>query len=268
MVTSQLTRSTKGNDTPDLLYPVMTKRSPEARGRADGNSWHQYAIVQLLSDGVENNWPNTSAADQIWRAESIHRSQGLLQLILLGKFQTSLHNKWLNVSGLECRLAQNLADAYNSLNVKDECEHLPCEEVVHLIVEGLLSTFQNSIGTVELSIHTRPLIMYARKRRALVLLISQLVIDLLLDKADRDVAARLVLTFSRGRDEHVNIKIETTCPLSRSFLAPGYDIVCGLAGIIGAEILFSETRAGGTDVEVILPLNRHSGTILDMVISE
>ena len=65
----------------------------------------------------------------------------------------------------------------------------------------------------------------------------------------------------------MSIQMETSCPLPCSFQAPGYDIACALSGIMGAEILYSKARAGGTRVELVVPLKQQSSVIPEMVIT-
>lgn len=152
--------------------------------------------------------------------------------------------------------ARKLANAYQSLNGSDEHRLVPCEGVVHDIIDGLVAVFGvTTNGLVDIEVHTVPLNLDVNRRRALALLVSALMFEMLKDGAERMRGGHVTLSFVRTGREQMYIRIGTSCPLLRSFSSPGYEIVCALSGVLASEILYGEAATGGTYVELLLPLH-------------
>jgi hypothetical protein len=187
-------------------------------------------------------------------AEANHRALAMLQLLLL--LNRSIHEchgrEKFYVQ--EYENAKRLVRIYRSLDACYESNLVPCEAVIHGIVNGLVTVFNVTNGSVDLKVNNRSLNLKANKRRALALLISKLVVDMLKDGAKRLIAGRLILSFARVERRQMFIRIETSCPILESFSSPGYDIVCALSGVLASEILCGEGKTGGTYVELLIPL--------------
>jgi hypothetical protein len=235
---------------------VTSKMCERNRSRADAGVRHRGSILEILLDCTENSSPNIKSPDPIWTAEASHRALNLLRLILSTKDRSARNGVKSNDFMMEYKLAQSLVDTYRLLNIDNESGPCSCEEIIQASIRGLLAAFQTTIGMVEVKIRTLALNLPTHKRRALTLLLSELVVGMLLDKSERGADGRLTLSFSRAGSDQMNIKMETSCPLPRSFNSPGYDIVCALSGIVGAEILYSAAQAGGTSVELLIPLEK------------
>ena len=262
MVATHVRDIVKHNSTgiPSQMTSKLFEKKP---ARADSGPRHRGSILEILLDCISDAPQNVKLVEPIWTVEASHRALSLLRLILLIKSEPLKTRTRSNDCIIEYKLAQNLVDTYRLLNIDTQYGSCSCEETIQVVIRGLLAAFHGSIDVADVKIQTRSMSLPTRKRRALTLLLSELVINMLLDKSERIVDARLALSFSRVGCEHMNIRMETSCPLSRSFGAPGYEIVCGLAGVIGAEILYSAAPAGGTSVEILVPLDRKTEEIPD-----
>ena len=211
-------------------------------------------ILAILLDSAESLPTSLSPSQGVWMAEENHRALAMLQLLLL--LNRSIHEchgrEKFYVQ--EYENAKRLVRIYRSLDACYESNLVPCEAVIHGIVNGLVTVFNVTNGSVDLKVNNRSLNLRANKRRALALLISKLVVDMLKDGAKRLIAGRLILSFARVERRQMFIRIETSCPILESFSSPGYDIVCALSGVLASEILCGEGKTGGTYVELLIPL--------------
>jgi hypothetical protein len=150
--------------------------------------------------------------------------------------------------------AIRLANLYRSLDARFEFNLVPCEAAIHGVINGLITVFNVTYGFVDLKIYTRSLNLKPSKRRALVLLIRTLVVEMLKDRAKRLGCGCLALSFSPIKMKQRAMNIETSGSISESLSSPGYDIVCALSGVLASEILYGEGETGGTHIELLIPL--------------
>jgi hypothetical protein len=242
---------------------TMGKSYERKHSRVDVGLRHRSGIFEILSDCIDDPPPNVTSADPIWATEARHRAFNLLRLISSSNGQHAEKRIKSNDFIAEYKLAQDLIDTYRTLKVGNESTSCSCEEMIEVSIRGLLATFQSAIGVVEVNIRTLALNLPSHKRRALVLLLGELALSMLLDKSERGASGRLTLLFSRAGSDQMNVKMETSCPLPRSFSAPGYDIVCALSGIVGAEFVYTAAPTGGTRVELLVPFETKIRTVSD-----
>jgi hypothetical protein len=231
---------------------------PSNRGVIHKNSdMFQYQVIsRILLESLELPPIGDARAGSIWTAEANHRALSLTHLILL-LHAAHPRSRQESISDIEeCELAKKLTETYHSLEYHGNNEIVSCKDVIHSVVHGLLSVFRG-VGKVEkLSIHVGALFLRMEKRRALALLISVLVIDMLREASKRATTGRLTISCSRIWNEGMDFRVESSCPLSSSFASPGHAVVCTLSGILEAEISYSEPRNGGTFVKLLIPFER------------
>jgi hypothetical protein len=211
-------------------------------------------IMGILLDSTETVPASLSLNRGVLVAEANHRSLAMLQLLLLLKRASHKYSGREKCYVSKYDNAIRLANIYRSLYARYEFDLVPCEAAIHGVINGLITVFDVTSGFVDLKIYTRSLNLKTSKRRALVLLISTLVVEMLKDGAKRVVCGRLALSFSPIKTKQISINIETSCPISESLSSPGYGIVCALSGVLDSEILYGEGKTGGTYVELLIPL--------------
>ena len=237
-----------------FIHPL--KERNKSLGKSSyGNSRlvHCRAISKLLLESIELPPAGRDNLGPIWAKEANHRVQSLLELMSTLQ-QGNAAPRVVNIWGAAHESAKRMIDAYHALEYYDPCQMVPCEEVIQNIVSGLVAVFRSTCGCMELAIHTRPLDLQARKRRALALLIGELVISMLLDGAQRKKDVSLKLSFSQEANGNLDISVETSCPLSHSFVSAGHGIISALAGVLETEIVYGEVRNGGTRVKLLTPI--------------
>jgi hypothetical protein len=235
----------------------ITDITPFLDGGADQDDYrvrYRREILAILLDGAESLPTGLSPSQGVWMAEANHRSLAMLQLLLLLNRPIHKYHGREKFYVKEYENAKRLVRVYRSLDACCESNLVPCEAVIHGIINGLVTVFNVTNGIVDLKVYIRSLNLKADKRRALALLISKLVVDMLKDGAKRLIAGRLILSFARVERRQMFIRIETSCPILESFSSPGYDIVCALSGVLASEILCGEGKTGGTYVELLIPL--------------
>jgi hypothetical protein len=212
-------------------------------------------ILEMLLNSTEFLPASLSSTRRVWVAEASHRSMAMLQLLLLLSRPIAKYPGGEKFYVDEYENVKKLANVYRSLDGCCESKLVPCEEVIHGIINGLVTVFGITKGVVDLKVHTKSLNLMKDKRRALVLLISKLVVDMLKDGAERVIDGRLALSFARAEARQIFIRIETSCPILESLSYPGYDVVCALSGVLASEISYREAKTGGTYVELLIPLD-------------
>jgi hypothetical protein len=211
-------------------------------------------ILAILLESTESLPTSLNLSQGVWVAEANHRSLAMLQLLLLLNRPIHEYHGRKKFYVKEYENAKRLVRVYRLLDACCESNFVPCEAVIRGIINGLVTVFNVTNGIVDLKVYCRQLNLKANKRRALALLISKLVIDMLKDGAKRLIAGRLILSFARVERRKMFVRIETSCPILESFSSPGYDIVCALSGVLASEILCGEGKIGGTYVELLIPL--------------
>jgi hypothetical protein len=235
----------------------ITDITPFLDGGADEGDYrirYRREILAILLDATESLPASLSSSQGVWMAEANHRSLAMLQLLLLLNRPTHEYHGREKFYFKEYENAKRLVRVYRSLDSCYESNLVPCEAVIHGIINGLVTVFNVTNGIVDLKVYSKSLNLKANKRRALALLISKLVVDMLKDGAKRLIAGRLILSFARAERGQMFIRIETSCPILESFSSPGYDVVCALSGVLASEILCGEGKTGGTYVELLIPL--------------
>ncbi len=235
-----------------LKHPPKVVDRHFTRNAVHGNAeWsHRRAISKLVLESIDGP-PNDS--DPIWTTEINRRALNLLQLLLpMQQAQPSRHRLAYDFA-VAHELTKHLMNAYRLLDFHDRDRTLRCEDAIRHIVAGLVDLFRSAGGMVELAMQVRSLSLPARKRRALALLIGEIVLSSLLHGAKRTVPTRLTLSSFREAGLGGSIDVETSVPLSYSFACPGYAMICALSGILEAEMSYGETGTGGTRIKIRIP---------------
>jgi hypothetical protein len=235
----------------------ITDITPFLDGGTDQDDYrirYRREILTILLDSAEALPTSLNPSQGIWMAEANHRSLAMLQLLLLLNRPIHEYHGRERFYVQEYENAKRLARVYRLLDACCESNLVPCEAVIHGIINGLVKVFNVTNGVVDLKFYSKSLNLKANKRRALALLISKLVVDMLKDGAKRLIAGRLILSFLRVDRRQMFIRIETSCPILESLSSPGYDIVCALSGVLASEILCGKGTTGGTYVELLIPL--------------
>jgi two-component sensor histidine kinase len=190
----------------------------------------------------------------LWAEEAMHRSANLLQLALALERLTWNGIESEMTGRLEYALAEGLAASYRSLDIGRQDELLSCNETLRAVVANLVALFGPTVGEISLKTDLMRLSLPAYKRRALVLVASELVINALKHAFPDRQSGRIAVALGRVDAATVRLAVEDD---GRGFalLRPGTGlaIVGGLAGLLEADLVYRRSALGGTAAEFQLP---------------
>ena len=191
----------------------------------------------------------------LWVNETMHRAHQMIQLARLLDRCTSCVDYTLAEGDLEWRIAKHLTETLVALRIERDTETVPCSEALRDVTRDLVELFGEASGIGGISTSAERLSLPSFKRRALVLIAGQLVVEALL------VASR-----RRRRDGQITVVLDrSSCGFGR--LAVGYTdslvtfdprggncgVIDDLASLLETDVVY---RTGGRRMiaEVEFPL--------------
>ncbi len=178
----------------------------------------------------------------IWRAEIIHRAERLAELTSLLECDADHRALTQLDSDMECRLATYLAACYRALTIQHDLEMRPCATLLRDIginLNRLFSPIANP-GNNPLNCSIERIALPAFKQRALVLLASTLIMDVLVSTEHGNGAASMELalwTLEPGLFQF------TITDYRGALMPPSHSpLVNDLADLLEAETAFHSSR--------------------------
>jgi two-component sensor histidine kinase len=196
---------------------------------------------------------------RVWGEEAIHRAGNLRQLAISlqrlldsGKIDTSDRPRTI-------RQANALARAYRTLDMADELDPYSCAQGLRDIAAGLVEIFGHTVGSLVLSLDIQPLSLPGEGRRALLLAVSELVIN----------ALRHAFVDRQRGILQIRLEHDQACQEGALFVADdgvgpgdltqgggrGCSIVRDLAAVLDGDVVWRPSLLlGGTEVILRFPL--------------
>jgi len=205
----------------------------------------------LLASTVLLPNDNIYRGSNIWTREASNRAVSFVQLTLLLEQLHSSGKQTALLGFSPVKVACKLAADYRSLMRLSSLGVLPCETLLTGIVSGLVKSCGAYSGRITLDMNIPNMRLEAPRRAALILLVSELIISSLKRCIEKNISGKLSISLTRTSSDSVILTVETPNAMALTFSSHGYEIVSGLAGIVGSDLVCRKTRSGATLVELM-----------------
>jgi len=189
----------------------------------------------------------------IWVREASNRATEVLCLMLLVSRQTSSTKRLSPANSPLVRTACILARNYRAVMEPTFDEVAPCETLLGDIVSGLIEIFNTGEAHIDIDMHLNCIRIEGPCRSALILIVSEIVMSVLKYAVDRMSGGRLSIFMSHSSRNVATLIIKTPATLVLMLSATGYEIICALAGVLKAELLYKEAEETGAIIEFRFP---------------
>jgi hypothetical protein len=221
-------------------------------GHRDPISVYQTEILGRLLEPIRPAaWGGRPVLWPLWANEMVHRTYVTIHLtaLLISKLRfdgdTSLRCE------LDYAVASNLAAAFGELVVVHDNERLPCSAIIRGIARNFVELFGPVAGNIGIATRIEPLLLAAFKRRALVLVVVELISQALIyafrgfDAGQIEVHL-LRISRSRARLTVKNSSGNLPAYVAKSCRRIGND----LASLLEAEIVYGVAAFDGTLAQI------------------
>jgi two-component sensor histidine kinase len=218
----------------------------------DGVPSERSATLGILFDTAcpTSCFAGRSVLQTLWVEEAIHRASNFLRFILLLEGSSWKGESTETDTYRERRLAIRLAGAFRALDRDDEHAMVPCSDLLRRIVVDLVDLFGPTTGRIAIETDLMPLNLSACKRRALVLVATELVINALKHAFQGHRKGQIAVTLERvGRGQARFVVDDSGRGVSVTRAGAGRAIISGLARVLDADLLYRTSRLGGSAAE-------------------
>jgi len=217
-------------------------------------------VLDVLLDASRT----TSAAggddlQSLWAQEAIHRAYNMVQLMPRLRSSATAGISAGATMQLNHVTATDLASLFRALDFTPDDAEVPCSTILRGVVCNLVALFGSAAGQVAITTDIEPLCLPTRKRRALVLAASELVVNSL----RHGFVGRC-----RGRIEVILHAVDAT----RARLAvvddgigllghrpsPHCGVAASLVAQLEANLVYRRRNRGGTVAEFVFPTDRNA----------
>ena len=184
----------------------------------------------------------------IWVEEAMHRAASMLRLTLA--LRDSIDGA-TTIAPFGHALAAELAADLQSLSGDAEHAMVPCSRMLRDVVRNTTSLFGPAISGLEVTTDVDYVKLPAHKRRALVLLASELVVNALLHANTERSGGRLALTLQRVSENRARLRVKDD-GIGRAGHDPDTSgsVAGGLAEVLDARLIYRGSRSWSTIAEV------------------
>jgi two-component sensor histidine kinase len=191
----------------------------------------------------------------LWAYESMQRAYNLIELVAL----FDLRSRGSMRGSIDVALANGnataLAESYQALNIVDENDHLLCSSLLRTMARNLVELFGTPTGNVVLKTQLAPLSLSAIKRRALVLICNELLVNALRHAfvGRSDGLVKVTLGSLNHRRHYLIVSDNGNGMTNIASRTPG-GIVSDLACLLDGEIQYRGVNPHGLDVVISFDL--------------
>jgi hypothetical protein len=192
---------------------------------------------------------------QLWTREAIYRARILLDLFLLIETENWLKEGPTIRSCLDQARASTLLDLYQSLEVPETSKLVPCTPILRGITEGIVELFSRAVGDLKVDHDLISLSLNSIKRRALVLVVSELTLDFISEAFGRRGNGTIYVRLEKHHANAARLTVDSNGSLLRQQrLEDSLPIVAQLVNVIEGEIIIKKSPFGGHRFEVDFPI--------------
>jgi signal transduction histidine kinase len=187
----------------------------------------------------------------LWAREALHRALCILELFAaLRCGETATPSK----TDRHC-LALRLASVLTSLETVELTRIVPCSGALREVAHDLVALFEPAIGRVMLDIDVATVSLAAYRRRALVLLVHNLIANALLHAFEGREIGCISLRLERMNREQARLVVgDDGIGFVNGHSNPATSVAGSLSDLLEAEIEYSSPAGRGTQAAILFPL--------------
>jgi two-component sensor histidine kinase len=212
------------------------------------------AIGPLLAAATVTRADMVSESCSIWKTEALHRAHATLKLFLM------LHRSRRRVDRLtrvlERHLAIDLARNMYALTHPASAKAENCARPLRDIVAGLVALFGPGVGDLDVETDMSEVLLAGQRRRALALLMHELVANAILHAFTGRCRGRIIVTIRLVSPGVAALSVmDDGVGISDDTIAAG-GIAASLAEILGSDLYHTRTISGFTRIESVFKVEQ------------
>jgi hypothetical protein len=235
-----------------LKFALLSQSSRAVEVRSDE------AIGPLLAAATVTHDCAVHETHSIWTSEALHRAYATLKLFLI------LHRSRRRIDCvtrvLERNLAIDLACKINALTHSSTVKSENCAKALRDIVSGLVALFGPGIGDLDVETDISEVRLSGQRRRALTLLIHELVVNALMHAFAGRRRGRIVVTIRLALPGVAALSVmDDGIGISDDAIAAG-SIAASLARVLGSDLYYRRTLSGFTKIESVFKVEEREAS--------
>ena len=211
----------------------------------------EQVVGKLLSVASPGDADGNPALRPLWAEEAMHRAYNMIQLCS-SLYREQSHPAYFS-AGAELFLAQSIADNIDALKIDCSLRPVACSRIVRDIAGDLVELFGPAVGNVEMTSAIETLYLPCLERRALALLVSELVVNSLIHAFTRSRCNRIQVTLRPSQAGRARLRVEDSGIGFAQAELNETGVGASLAAVLGGRLLVSRTSARATRVELDFP---------------
>ena len=211
----------------------------------------------LLTSASPASFGGRPVLRPIWATEALHRAYSMVRLVARLERRSPSHDEQSVRLDLEARLGAELAAIFDSLTIARDDELRACSASLRDVARNLVELFGPAIGEVTLVTSVDHLVLPAFRHRALILLVSELIINTLLHAFNGRRAGRVTLELARLSQSKARLAVtdDGNYPLGGVPHRPERcSVVNYLADLLQTELVCRSATGGGMIAVTDIPL--------------
>ena len=190
----------------------------------------------------------------LWAEEAIHRAYVMLQLMSGLRRRRSRQRKARPIASWKRALANDLALAYQSLPHADEAQVLDCSAILSRVAVDLGALFGSGGRQLYVNATAECILLQIYKRRALVLLASELVANAILHAFHGRCSGRIDVSLRHLGNGQARLRVADD-GIGFSGGLPNFrpSVAAALAGLLEANVRYEAISGWTTVADVVFP---------------
>jgi two-component sensor histidine kinase len=185
----------------------------------------------------------------LWANEAVHRAWSLTRLLLRLDWRDAGGDPFL--ASFERRIAEDLARGYRELHITSDAALQPCSQVLQDTVINLVELLSPSANRIRVCTAIDPVVLAEFKRRALVLLGSELVTNALTHAFNGRTGGRIHVTLQALTGGNARLIVaDDGCGMKEHGMQPR-SIAHDLADLLASDLDRRAGPNGGTCAQVV-----------------
>jgi two-component sensor histidine kinase len=228
----------------------------EGAGRRDLVAAHRNEILSRLLEPIcPAAWGGHPVLWPLWADEMVHRTYSTIQLTWLLLSQWRREHCASVQCKLDYRVASILAATIRELTIRSDGERLPCSALLRGITRNFVELFGPVAGDIMIATRIEPLQLVAFKRRALGLLVIELLSEALLYAFRERESGRIEVQLAQVSRSRARLIVKNNgrgkpVPIPKRCQQIGHD----LANLMEAELDYGMPGFDGTVAQIEFPV--------------
>ncbi|HQT47244.1 MAG TPA: hypothetical protein PLY97_08480 [Acidocella sp.] len=209
----------------------------------------------LLDATIPPACSGSSPLKPLWVDEAMQRAYNIVRLTRELEHKAPLLEDGSNRPQTEYEMAIDLAESFWSLAKADDSDMQPCFDPLRSVVLNLVALFGPAFGKVSLDISVERLTLPAHKRRALVLVACELVLNALCHGLSGRSAGNIAVHLSRTARTVAQLSVaDDGCGIAQGAFPLQRSIASDLAAVLETDITYLAREGGGTVARLSFPV--------------